>query len=312
MEGVTDTVFRQIVAGIGPPHLYVTEFANVDLLMTRGRTAVSRRFVQTERDQPLIAQLWGLTPEHFHTVARHLADGDYGQFVGIDLNMGCPDKSIVRRGACAGLINHPEQAIEIIQATQAGAGHLPVSVKTRCGVADWVTEEWAGRLLTQNLAALTIHGRIARERSSVPARWEEIARVVAVRDALGKATAIIGNGDVASYADGLAKVRATGVDGVMVGRGIFQNLWFFDPARDPATVSLPERLALLERHIELWQATWAGQKNFDSLKRFYKSYFAGIPEAADLQQALMRRHTPDETLACIRAALRPGEQRASG
>jgi tRNA-dihydrouridine synthase len=303
MEDVTDTVFRRIVVETGAPHLFVTEFVYVDGLMTRGRKAISRRFVHTDAEQPLIAQIWGIDPKNFYTAATQLAAGEFGPFVGIDLNMGCPERNIVRRGACAGLIERPERAIDIIQATKAGAGDLPVSVKTRCGTARWVTEEWAGTLLEQDLAALTIHGRIAREMSTQPARWDEIARVVALRDACGAETRIIGNGDVASYGDGLDKARAAGVDGVMVGRGIFKNLWFFDPERDPAAVSLPERLALLSRHIRLWQATWEGQKNFESLKKFYKTYLAGLPETADLLRALMLLHTADETLACIGAAM---------
>jgi tRNA-dihydrouridine synthase len=303
MEDVTDTVFRQIVLTTGAPDLFVTEFVYVDGLVTRGRKAISRRFAHTEAEQPLVAQIWGVEPRHFYTAARELAAGEFGPFVGIDLNMGCPERNIVRRGCCSGLIDRPERAIEIIQATKAGAGHLPVSVKTRCGVSRWVTEEWAGTLLAQDLAALTIHGRIAREMSNFPARWDEIARVVALRDALGKQTRIIGNGDVASYQDGLDKARTFGVDGVMIGRGIFKNLWLFDPTRDPATVSLPERLALLARHIRLWQATWEGQKNFESLKKFYKTYLAGLPEAAELVRSLMLLHTADDTLACLDAAL---------
>lgn len=303
MDDVTDTVFRQVVARTGAPHLFFTEFASVDGLMTRGRAAIGRRLLHADADRPLIAQIWGINPDNFYTVARRLAAGDFGPFAGIDLNMGCPERKIVRRGACAGLINHPERAVAIIQATKAGAGDLPVSVKTRCGTDRWVTEDWAGTLLEQDLAALTIHGRIAKDMSNVPARWEEIARVVALRDAGGKATRIIGNGDVTSYRDGLDKAKAHGVDGVMVGRGIFENLWFFDPARDPAAVPLHERLALLSEHIRLWKATWDGQKNFESLKKFYRSYLAGLPDTAELRHALMARHTADDTLACIDAAM---------
>src|SRR5262249_33985499 len=157
---------------------------------------------------------------------------------------------------------HPDRAIEIITATRAGAGDLPVSVKTRCGTNRWVTEEWAETLLRQDLPALTIHGRIASEYSEFPARWDEIARLVAVRDRLGKDPLIIGKGDVVSYRDGLDKIARSGVDGVMVGRGIFGNLWLFDPAIDPARVPLRERLVLLSEHLQLWQETWGDQKYF--------------------------------------------------
>lgn len=302
MEDVTDSVFRRIVAKTAAPDLFFTEFASVDALVTKGRRAVSHRFVHTEAEQPLIAQIWGADPENFYAIARALAGGAFGPFAGIDLNMGCPERKIVRRGACAGLIDNPQRAIAIIQATKQGAGHLPVSVKTRCGTTTWVTEAWAAILLDQDLAALTIHGRIAREMSDRPARWGEIAKVVALRDRLGKDTRIIGNGDVASYRDGLDKVGRYGVDGVMVGRGIFRNLWFFDPAVDPATIPLGERLALLAEHIHLWKETWEGRKNFDALKKFYTTYFAGLADCADLRRELLVLRTADETLARIAAA----------
>lgn len=303
MEDVTDTVFRQVVARLGAPHLYFTEFTYVEGLVTKGRKATAHRFVHTDAEQPLIAQIWGAQPENFYTVAKELAGGEFGPFAGIDLNMGCPERKVVRRGSCAGLINHPAHAVEIIRATKEGAGHLPVSVKTRCGTDSWVTEAWAETLLRQGLAALTIHGRIAREMSHFPARWDEIARVVALRDRLGLDTPIIGNGDAASYQDCLDKAATYGVDGVMVGRGIFKNLWFFNPAVDPDTIPLAERLLLLREHIELWRANWTGRKNFEAQKKFYKTYFAGIANIPDLRQDLLLLQTPEETLARIDAAL---------
>lgn len=303
MEEVTDTVFRRIVAGLGAPDIFFTEFAFVDGLMSRGRRHVSHRFVHTEAEQPLIAQIWGAKPGNFYAVARELAEGEFGPFAGIDLNMGCPERKIVKRGVCAGLIDHPDRAIEIIRATKEGAGHLPVSVKTRCGTHRWVTEAWAETLLAQDLAALTIHGRLASEFSDFPARWEEIARVVALRDRMGKETRIIGNGDVSSYQDGLDKVARYGVDGVMIGRGIFSNLWIFNPAVDPAAVPLTERLALLHRHLHLWRDTWGEQKYFGALKKFYKTYFAGIPIAAALRQELLELQTLEETLERVAGAL---------
>lgn len=303
MDDVTETVFRRVVARLAAPDLFFTEFAYVDGLMTRARQRVGRRFLHTEAEQPLIAQIWGTRPDYFYTVARELAAGEFGYFAGIDLNMGCPERKVVRRGCCAGLIDHQQRASDIIRATKEGAGHLPVSVKTRCGTTRWVTEEWAGFLLEHELAALTIHGRIAQEMSYFPARWDEIARVVALRDASGQSTLIIGNGDVISYQDGLDKVRRYGVDGVMIGRGIFKNLWIFDSTIDPATVPLPVRLHLLLEHIHLWRATWEGQRNFEGLKKFYTTYLAGLPEANDLRQRLLLCPTLDETITTITALL---------
>jgi tRNA-dihydrouridine synthase len=302
MEDVTDTVFRQIVARTGAPDLFSTEFVYVEGLVTRGRHATSRRFIHTPVEQPLIAQIWGREPQNFYRVARELATGEFGPFAGIDLNMGCPERKIVRRGECAGLIDRPTHAVEIIKATQEGAGNLPVSVKTRCGTREWITEEWAATLLAQDLDALTIHGRIAAEKSNFPARWEEIAKVVALRDRLGKATPI------SSHADGLAKAAQYGVDGLMVGRGIFRNLWFFDPTVDPATVPLHERLALLIDHVRGWQHHWTGEKNFEATKKFYKAYFYEVEGMADLQRELMLLRAPEETLARLEIAYEQARQ----
>jgi tRNA-dihydrouridine synthase len=302
MEDVTDTVFRRMVADFGKPDLFFTEFVSVEGLTSPGRDAISHRLAHTDAETPLIAQIWGTNPDNFYTIARQIAAGEFGPFAGIDLNMGCPDNSIVKRGACAGLIDYPERALAIVQATQAGAGALPVSVKTRCGTNLWQTEAWAETLLTQKLAALTIHGRIAKEKSTFPARWEEIAKVVALRDALAPETIIVGNGDVTSVPDGLEKAAASGVDGLMVGRGIFKNLWLFDPTLDPDTLALTERLDLLATHIRLWRDTWAGySKHFDTLKKLYKSYFAGVPFGAEMRIALMELHTVEETLEAIAA-----------
>jgi tRNA-dihydrouridine synthase len=303
MEEVTDTVFRQIVARAGAPHLFFTEFTWVDGMMTRARPSISRRFIHTPAEQPLIAQIWGTNPDNFFTVARQLAGGEFGPFAGIDLNMGCPERKIVKRGACAGLIDHRDRAVAIIQATKAGAGALPVSVKTRCGTESWVTEEWAELLLRQDLAALTIHGRIASERSDFPARWDEIAKVAALRDRLGVATVVIGNGDVTSYRDGLDKAARSGVDGVMVGRGIFGNLWLFNPDLDPTSVPLRDRLLLLAEHLQLWQETWGDRKYFGSLKKLYKTYLVGLPATEPFQRELLLLQSLDVTLARVRAEI---------
>ncbi len=302
MEDVTDTTFRRIVAQIGAPDLFFTEFVNVGGLVTRGRKKVAQRFVHTPSEQPLIAQIWGKEPADFYTIAQELASGVFGPFAGIDLNMGCPEHKVVRRGECAGLINYPDRAIAIIEATKAGAGALPVSVKTRCGTTTWITEQWCEILLNQDLAALTIHGRIAAEKSHFPARWDEIAKVVALRDRLGKTTPIIGNGDVSSYQDGLEKAAQSGVDGLMVGRGIFRNLWIFDPTIDSSAIPVHQRIATLIDHLHLWQEQWGDLKNFDALKKFYKAYFYGVENMGEFQRELLQLRSIEETLARLAIA----------
>lgn len=303
MEDVTDTAFRQVLVKAGPPDLFYTEFTNVEGLCSKGRTQVAHRLLHTDAEQPLIAQIWGSQPQHFYTVAQELAAAG---FAGIDINMGCPDRSVVRRGQCSGLINNPTLAAEIIAATKQGAGPLPVSVKTRCGLSDWRTEEWLGFLLQQQPDALIVHGRIAKEMSHFPARWEEIAKAVPLRDQLSPHTILIGNGDVASYQDGLDKVQQTGIDGVMVGRGIFKNPWLFNPQINPDSVDLNTRVELLTYHLQLFKDWWVlngkanGKlKNYNLLKKFFKVYLSGSDQALALKDQLMQTTNVDQALKIV-------------
>ncbi len=296
MEDVTDTVFRRVVAKSGPPDIFFTEFTNVEGLCSPGRSRIDHRLQFTPAETPLIAQIWGRTPEKFAIIAKELSQAG---FAGIDLNMGCPERSVVRRGECSGLIKNPTLAAEIIAATKQGAGSLPVSVKTRCGLSSWITEEWLGFLLQQNITALTIHGRIAKEMSNFPARWEEIAKAVPLRDQLAPATKIIGNGDVSSYQEGLDKVAQYKLDGIMIGRGIFSNPWIFNPNINPDAVSFSERIDLMKFHIQLFDQTWGTTKNYNLLKKFFKIYLLGQPNSADLKNQLMTTTSAAESLAIL-------------
>ena len=119
MEDVTDTVFRRIIGSLGAPDIYFTEFANCEGLLSNGRKRVAHRLEFTDGERPLIAQIWGLKPESFYTVAKELSEKG---FDGIDINMGCPERSVVKAGACSALIKNPPLAKEIIQATKKGYG----------------------------------------------------------------------------------------------------------------------------------------------------------------------------------------------
>lgn len=219
MDDVTDVAFRQIVTRASAPEVLFTEFVSTDGLQSAGRERTMERLrIEPSLARPLVVQIWGNDPEKYYQTALDVAGMG---FSGIDINMGCPEKGIVARGCCGGMIGNYAKAAEVIAATKAGAPNLPVSVKTRLGLSSIITEDWAGFLLTQNLAALTIHARTVREMSKVPARWEEIAKVTALRDQIAPDTVIIGNGDVRDRAHGEQLAAETGVDGIMIGRGIF-------------------------------------------------------------------------------------------
>lgn len=284
LDDVSDTVFRQVVSRAAKPDLFFTEFTNVDGYFSPGQDSVGRKLRwDSNVEQPLIAQIWGKNPENYYKMAEELTKKG---FAGIDINMGCPEKSVVKSGNGAGIIGDYERAEIIIKAVQEGtAGKLPVSVKTRIGINTIITEEWASFLLRQGLAALTIHGRTAREMSKVPAHWDEIGKVVKLRNKLAPGTKVIGNGDVLSRVQGLELVKQWGVDGIMIGRGIFQNIHVFEA--EPKEHSAEELIDILVYHLDLHERTWAGQKHFEPLKKFFKIYVNGFANASAMRAELM-------------------------
>lgn len=295
MDDVTDTVFRQIVKKHGSPDVFVTEFTNTDALCSKGEPSTMRRLRYTESERPTIAQLWGTKPEHFYLSAQKIAAMG---FDGIDINMGCPVKDVIQSGACSALIKNPRLAKEIIDATRKGAGDLPVSVKTRVGFNEIETEEWVGFLLEQNLDALTLHARTAKELSAVPAHWEEIKKSVALRDTKGVSTVIIGNGDAVDRKDGVDKAIRTRADGIMIGRGIFHNLYAFREDSDRwHSLSLHERVAILREHVMLYDKTWNTERNFPILKKFFKIYINGFSNASELRMRFMETTNAAEAIA---------------
>lgn len=291
MEDVTDTVFRQLVGMCAKPDVYFTEFVSVDGLCSKGREKIIHRLQFTQKERPIIAQVWGLVPEHYYRSAKMIVDMG---FDGIDINMGCPVEKVLVHGCCAALIENRTLAGEIIKATKEGAGDLPVSVKTRIGYKKIVTEDWVEFLLKQDIIALTVHGRTASELSKVPADWDEIGKAVTVRNQLKSSTLIVGNGDVKSQEEGRQKCKTYGVDGVMIGRGIFDNLWLFDRSGKTHAFTSHERLSLLLTHVRLFDKTWGKSKNFDILKRFFKIYVTDFVGAKDLRVKLMGAHTAGE------------------
>ncbi len=297
MDDVTDTVFREIVASVGSPDLSMTEFASTDgYAHPKGRPSVERRLLVNESEKrigiPLIAQIWGHDPNNYREMAKDLAAS--GDFVGIDINMGCPEKGIVKRGCCGGLIKEENwnNAAAIIRATKEGAGDLPVSVKTRIGVNEIITEDWIGFLLKQNIAALTVHGRTIKEMSKVPAHWDEIKKAVELRDQIASATVIIGNGDVENIAHGRKLAEQSGVDGIMIGRGILRDIQAL--STNLQEMSPKDKIQLFEKHLNLYEKTWGDTKSFAPMKKFAKLYVSGFPGAVEIRSMIMDSHSYEE------------------
>lgn len=330
MADVTDAAFRRLIATYSAFHerndvVMWTEFVSADGLVLapeEGRAKLLKDLEYTDAERPIVAQLFSATPAHMEAAAalcRELG------FDGVDINMGCPDRSIEKQGCGAAMIKTPEVATEVIAAAKRGArsgeeGGIPVSVKTRLGYSADEVETWIPTLLRTHPAALTVHARTRTEMSKVPARWERIERIGALRNELSPETKVIGNGDVLSMTDAREKVGASGADGAMVGRALFGNPWFFHPSRrlplrmtalpthgvdrdsivahddtDDAIeyVTLAERLAVMLEHTELFTELLP-HKSFATMKKHYKAYVSGFDGAKPLRTALMETNGPAE------------------
>ena len=296
MEAVTDVVFRHVVAKAGAPDIYFTEFVNAaSYFSPKGAQSTRGRLAFTEDEQPMVAQIWGTNPEHFSYMAKGLKEQGYS---GIDINMGCPAKDVVKGGAGSGLIRTPELAAQLIAAAKEGG--LPVSVKTRLG--DVRTDEltdWLTHILKQDVVNLTIHLRTRKEMSKVAAHYELISQIKKLRDEIAPQTLLTINGDIRDREHGLELIEKYGVDGVMIGRGVFTNPYAF--AKETRERSREELLDLLHLQLDLHDQYSAelGERKYDPLKRFFKIYVRDFAGASELRDQLMHTKTTNEARAIL-------------
>ncbi len=301
MADVTDPAYRRIIARIAPPDVMWTEFVSADGLyhtremkkMKDEENPLVRDFQFSENEHPIVAQIFGSTPE---TIAYASELAAKLGFDGVDINMGCPDRSIEKQGAGAGMIKTPAKAKEIIRAARDGAargkeGGLPISVKTRIGYNTNIMEEWLPALLEEELAALTVHLRTRKEMSLVPAHWELMPRIVEIRNAVAPDTLIIGNGDVKDLDEAKIKIEESGADGVMLGRAIFGNPWLFT-GKKPEDTPVAERLTALVSLAEAFEKL-RPQKSFHILKKHIKAFVTGFDGAAELRAKLMETESAE-------------------
>ena len=281
MANVTDWAFRKIVAKCGRPDVFYTEFLSCDGIVY-DKTRFEKELYFEKSEKPIVVQFFGSKPENFYKCAQLAVELG---FDGIDINMGCPDRSVEKQGAGAALIKNNKLAQKIIKETKRGAGNLPVSVKTRLGYNKIETKEWVSTLLEMNPAALIIHGRTRKEMSSVPAHWDEIS--LAKELAKDTQTLIVGNGDVVDLNDARQKAKDYNLDGIMVGRGIFANPWFFNEKVDIGEIKPEQRIELMLEHIDNFLKLWSEGKNFDVMKKFFKVYISGWEGAKELRTKLM-------------------------
>lgn len=294
MYDVTDEAFRQMFVKYGQPDILYTEFVSADGLMSPlGREKISRELYFQPNEHPIVAQIFGANPDNIYGAVKLIANLG---FDGVEINMGCPDKAVIKQGAGSALIRTPDLAVAIIEAAKRGAGNMPVSVKTRLGYYKPAEmTEWLAKILSAKPAALTVHLRSMKDMSKVPARWDLVDQVVAMVKKVG--VPIIANGDVQSLAEAKIKAEKHNLDGVMIGRGVFGNPWFFaNPVHAP---SVSEKLHALIEHTKLFEDLYcAGKindklfaghtKNFAVMKKHFRAYVKGFVGAVELRTKLMR------------------------
>lgn len=313
MEAVTDVVFRHVVTKAAAPDLYFTEFTNATGWVHAGDRAIGGRLVKADDEQPIVAQLWGAVPEDMAKLAAHCKVLGYD---GVDINMGCPDSSAVKAGGGAGMIRTPELATEMIAAAKTSG--LPISVKTRLGysrVDEW--REWLTHILQQDIVNLTIHLRTKKEMSKVDAHFELIPEIIKLRDEIAPDTLLTINGDIMNRAHGLElTMKYPGINGVMIGRGIFKDPFCFAGSQMSITANSSideinqsdfrqphtkeELVELLRYHLDLYdQYSSVTGRPFDTLKRFFKIYIHSFEGAAELRDKLMHTKSTDEVRALL-------------
>lgn len=289
MANVTDTVFRQIVAFCGKPDVFWTEFVSIDGLCSAGRERLIKDLRFSNKERPIVAQFFGKDPEKF-VLAVKLAKKM--KFDGIDINMGCPDKKVIKQGAGADLILNARLAKKIILSVKKLAGNLPVSVKTRIGYGKYDKggfKKWLENLLSAQPDVVIIHGRTRKMMYAGLADWEAIkfgAEIVKNYNQKNKTNILIlGNGDIKDLCDATKKIKISGVDGVMVGRSVLSNPWFF--SKKNKKISPSDRMKILLKHLALFAKIEGGGGDFNSLKKYFKSYLSGFKNAKSLRIKLM-------------------------
>ena len=346
MDGVTDPAFRFVVARYGKPDVQFTEFVNVEEIC-HGAESAWRQLRYAEIERPIGAQIYGADPERFYQVAQVICELG---FDGVDINMGCPSKSVSARGCGAALIKNPSRAREIIRAVHCGvrdwaSGHrletiglhpwviervrclaearspdaprsrraIPVSVKTRLGYDSVAIEDWVTTLLEESPEAISIHGRTLSQMYRGLADWDAIARgAKLIRQT---STLALGNGDVGSLSDVVARVSASHVHGVLIGRGGLGNPWIFrhkawakaqvtslTPEGGPCEdVPTHERLRVALEHARYFEALGDGTR-FSAMRKHLGWYCRGFPGAAGVR-ARMFQTTGSQDVAEVLAAV---------
>lgn len=330
MDGITDAAFRQLLTQISKPDLIYTEFVSAEGL-SRGSLKLFDHLIFTPEQRPIVGQLFGKDPDSFYQSALILC---FLGFDGIDINMGCPAKTVVQHGGGAALIAQPELASQIIQSVQSAVtdfatgkiklnqlklkqktyqiilpflkgrgppgrteGFKPtISIKTRLGLSQSVIDSWIPFLLQHHPDFITLHGRTLKQGYSSLADWHQIN--LAVNLARNTSTKIIGNGDIQNRQQGIDYCQKYGVSGVLIGRAALGNPWAFTnylPTLAPQLLGPQDRFSVAVKHYQLFEHFFP-KRSTDSLRRHLLAYTSGLSYAKHLRAKLVHVSTLSDLL----------------
>ncbi len=301
MSGVTDCSYRQIIAECGKPDVMFTEFVSCAGLCSGGRERLLPCLKYDERERPIVAQIFGSRPDDFYNAAKQVVELG---FDGIDVNAGCPDKSVEKQGAGASLMKDPDRIGELILAAKRGAGDLPVSVKTRLGYNEITIMDWLPSVLAAKPAVVSIHFRTRKQRYRGEAQWEYANPLAQLIRESGCGALFLGNGDITDLDTARQLGDQYDVDGVMVGRAVMGNPWFFDADRPLADISIRERVEMMLRHSNLYEELHPEVPRCAIMKKHYKAYATGFKGAKELRMKLMEARSFGDVREVLEAWLR--------
>lgn len=325
MDGYTDEPFRLVQAEISKPDVTFTEFVSAEGL-SRGGVGLYDALFYSSIERPIIGQIFGKDPDSFYKSAIILC---HLGFDGVDINMGCPAKTVTQNGSGAALIGKPELASEIIKAVRSGiddwfnkkvtindlklnqkthaviarnlkysnyqspatSRQLPtLSVKTRVGITEPVIDTWIPHLLSHKLDFLTLHGRTLKQGYSGLADWSLISKSASL--AHQTSTKLWGNGDVSSRSQAITKGKECGVDGILIGRSALGNPWVFSDKEG----SFQDKFHAMARHAYHFNQVFPNRL-FDSLRKHFLLYASGHPHAKQLRSKLVSLSSLDQLYA---------------
>lgn len=296
LAGYTDLPFRMLCREHGAALVYSEMLSCHGLVFRQKNTLEMLATVGAER--PVAMQLFGAEPEFMGEAAAYLSQLPIDA---IDINMGCPVRKVIKKGAGCALMRQPKLAEEIINKVQANT-HLPVTVKFRIG---WTHQEITGPEFAKmaegaGAAAITVHGRTWSDGFGGTV---DRAAIALVKKAVN--IPVIGNGDIHSYQEGLAMMAETGCDAVMIGRGALGNPFVFRPEGRPATVA--GILPTLARHLQLIERFCPVEQVLARTKNQAGRYFKGQPGSSALRRKIYEARSFPELTEVIEEFLTGAE-----